>query len=313
MLPEFRNLLDAKLRISGYIHKTPVMTSTAINNLAGSEIYFKCENFQRMGAFKMRGALNAILMLNDEERRAGVATHSSGNFAQALALSAKLTGSRATVIMPRTSPEVKKNAVRGYGADIIECEPTLAAREETTNEFIKKTGASFLHPFNDFNVIYGQGTAAMEFLDEVSGLELIFAPVGGGGLISGTALAVHYMKPSAKVYGVEPLGADDAYWSLKKGEIQPSVNPVTIADGLLTALGDRTFSIMKELVTEIIRVDEKEIIEAMRLLWERMKIVVEPSGAVALAALLKEKEKFRGKKSGIILSGGNVDLGRLPF
>lgn len=313
MLPEFRNLLDAKLRISGYIHKTPVMTSTAINNLAGSEIYFKCENFQRMGAFKMRGAINAILMLSDEERRVGVATHSSGNFAQALALSAKLTGSRATVVMPRTSPEVKKKAVRGYGADIIECEPTLAAREETTNEFIKKTGATFLHPFNDFNVIYGQGTAAMELLEEVNGLELIFAPVGGGGLISGTALAVHYMKPSAKVFGGEPLGADDAFWSLKNGKIQPSVNPVTIADGLLTALGERTFSIMKELVTEIIRVDEKEIIEAMRLLWERMKIVVEPSGAVALAALLKEKEKFRGKKSGIILSGGNVDLEKLPF
>ena len=313
MLPEFSNFLEARIRIAPYIHVTPVLTSSAINREAGCEIFFKCENFQKMGAFKMRGATNAILLLSEAEKKSGVTTHSSGNFAQAVALAALTAGVKATVIMPRNATEVKKQAVRGYGAEIIECEPTIAAREEATNTFIRQTDAAFLHPYNNLNVIYGQGTAAMELLENEPGLEFLFVPVGGGGLISGTAAAAHYINPLIKVYGAEPYGADDAYWSLKKGEIQPSIKPVTIADGLLTSLGDITFSIIKQLFTEIIRVEEKEIIAAMKLVWERMKIIIEPSSAVPLAALLREKERFRNKKVGIILSGGNVDLRNLPF
>ena len=311
MLPELSNLINARTRISPYIHKTPVMTSTAVNREAGCDVYFKCENFQRAGSFKIRGATNAILLLDEEEKKAGVTTHSSGNFAQAVALSAGRLGIRATVVMPYNAPDIKKIAVQGYGARIIECEPTLAAREQTAQEVISETGAAFLHPYNDLRVIYGQSTAAMELMEEIPGLEVFFAPVGGGGLISGTSLAVHYMNPTAQVFGGEPFGADDAFRSLQKGEIQASVNPVTIADGLLTSLGEYTFSIINRLVKEIIRVEEREIIHAMRLIWERMKIVAEPSGAVSLAALLRDKEKFRDKKVGVIISGGNADINNL--
>ncbi|MGQ1911249.1 pyridoxal-phosphate dependent enzyme [Marinifilum sp. RC60d5] len=306
-------LLETHQRIKPFVHRTPIMSSQLINEIAGFEIYFKCENFQKMGAFKMRGATNAILQLSETAKEFGVATHSSGNFAQALALAAKLQGIKAYVVMPSNAPEIKKTAVKGYGGEVIECTPTLEARETTLNDVVNKTGAIFLHPYNNYQVIAGQGTAAMELIEEQDNLDAIFTPVGGGGLLAGTAMAAHYFSPHTNVIAGEPMGADDAWQSFQIGEIVPQTNPQTIADGLLTSLGDKTFPIIKEHVKEIIRVEEEEIIDAMRLIWERMKIIVEPSSAVALAAILKEKEKYQGKKVGIILSGGNVDLGNLPF
>ncbi len=306
-------LQETQQRIKPFIHRTPVMSSQLINDIVGADIYFKCENFQKMGAFKMRGATNAILQLSETEREFGVATHSSGNFAQALALAAKLQGIKAYVVMPSNAPEIKKTAVKGYGGDVIECIPTLEARETTLNDVVNKTGAIFLHPYNDYQVIEGQATAAMELIEEHGDLDAIFTPVGGGGLLAGTAMATHHFSPQTKVIAGEPMGADDAWQSLQKGEIVPQTNPQTIADGLLTSLGDKTFPIIKEQVEEIIRIEEEEIIAAMRLIWERMKIVVEASSAVALAALLKNKKKYKGQKIGIILSGGNVELSKLPF
>jgi len=308
-----KNLLDTHQRIKPYIHNTPVLSSGLIDQIAGAQLYFKCENFQKMGAFKMRGAINAILQLSDEQKKRGVATHSSGNFAQALALSAKLQAIKAYIVMPENAPEVKKKAVKGYGGQVIECEANLEARETTLNKVVAETGATFLHPYNDYQVIQGQGTAAMELIEEHDDLDYIIAPVGGGGLLSGTAMAACHFSPKTKIIAGEPLGADDAWQSLEKGELIPQTNPQTIADGLLTSLGDKTFPIIRDYVEKIIRVEEDEIVSAMRLIWERMKIIVEPSSAVALAALLKEKDKFNGKKIGIILSGGNVDLGNLPF
>ncbi|MGZ2371486.1 pyridoxal-phosphate dependent enzyme [Ancylomarina sp. YFZ004] len=307
------NLLDTHNRIKPYIHNTPVLSSGLINEIAGAQLYFKCENFQKMGAFKMRGALNAVLQLSDEQKKNGVATHSSGNFAQALALSAKLLGIKAYIVMPENAPEVKKKAVKGYGGQVIECEANLEARETTLNKVVAETGATFLHPYNDYQVIEGQGTAAMELIEEHDDLDYIITPVGGGGLLAGTALAAYHFSPKTKVIAGEPLGADDAWQSLEKGELIPQTNPQTIADGLLTSLGDKTFPIIRDYVEKIVRVEEDEIVSAMRLIWERMKLIVEPSSAVALAAILKEKEKYQGKKIGIILSGGNVDLGNLPF
>lgn len=307
------NLLETQQRIQEFIHRTPVMSSQLINDIVGADIYFKCENFQKMGAFKMRGATNAILQLSEIEKEFGVATHSSGNFAQALALAAKVQGIKAYIVMPSNAPDIKKTAVKAYGGEVIECIPTLEARETTLNDVVNKTGAVFLHPYNDYNVIQGQATAAMELIEEHHNLNAIFAPVGGGGLLSGTALAAFHFSPNTKVIAGEPMGADDAWQSIQKGEIVPQTNPKTIADGLLTSLGDKTFPIIKEHVEDIIRVEENEIIAAMRLIWERMKIIVEPSSAVALAALIKEKKKYNGQKIGVILSGGNVELSKLPF
>ena len=250
-------LQETQQRIKPFVHRTPIMSSQLINEIAGVEIYFKCENFQKMGAFKMRGATNAILQLSETEREFGVATHSSGNFAQALALAAKLQGIKAYVVMPSNAPEIKKTAVKGYGGDVIECIPTLEARETTLNDIVNKTGAIFLHPYNDYQVIEGQGTAAMELIEEHDDLDAIFAPVGGGGLLAGTAMAAHHFSPKTKVIAGEPMGADDAWQSLQKGEIVPQTNPQTIADGLLTSLGDKTFPIIKEHVEKIIRVEEK--------------------------------------------------------
>ncbi|MBI5913863.1 MAG: pyridoxal-phosphate dependent enzyme [Bacteroidetes bacterium] len=301
-------MLNAHRRIQPYIHRTPVFTCQTIDRMAGAAVFFKCENFQKMGAFKMRGAANAILQLPEAARKKGVATHSSGNFAQALALSAKLLGVRAYIVMPSNSPEVKKAAVRDYGGEIIECEPTLKAREETLQVVVERTGAAFLHPFNDHDVILGQGTAALELLQDVDNLDVIIAPVGGGGLLGGTALAAHHFSPKTKVVAAEPFGADDAWQSKQAGKIVPQTHPQTIADGLRTSLGDQTFPLLRDLVERVIRVEEREIVEALRLLMERMKLVVEPSGAVPLAALLKEKSQFEGQRVGVILSGGNVDL-----
>jgi threonine dehydratase len=298
---------QAHERIKPYIHRTPVMKSDSINELAGCHIFFKCENFQKVGAFKARGAMNAALLISEGDRKKGLATHSSGNHAQALARAGKILGVKSYIVMPRTAPEIKKRGVRGYGGEIFECEPTLAARESTLAEVIKKTGATEIHPFNNYDVIAGQATAAKELFADTPHLDFLLAPVGGGGLLSGTALAAKYFSPSTQVIAGEPAGSDDAYRSLKSGKIEQAQSQ-TIADGLLTTLGDKTFPIIYENVKEVITVTDEEIINAMRIIWERLKIIVEPSCVVPFAAVLKEKEKFAGRNVGIILSGGNVDL-----
>lgn len=300
-------------KIQTYIHRTPVLKSRLINEIVGAEIWFKCENFQKMGAFKMRGATNAILNLSEEKKKKGVVTHSSGNFAQALSLAAKSLDVPAYIVMPDSAPEVKKAAVKTYGGQITECPSTLKDREHTANEIQKKTGATFIHPSNDLDVILGQGTAAMELLEDYPGLEIVVCPVGGGGLIAGAALAVKYFGNNCKCIGGEPLEADDAWRSLQSGKIETNDTANTIADGLKTQLGEKNFPIIFKNVNEIIRVSEDEIRAALRLIWERMKIIVEPSSAVALATIIKEKERFKNKKIGIIISGGNVDLSKLPF
>ncbi len=281
--------------------------------MSQADIHFKCENFQKGGAYKIRGATNAVLQLPDGQKVRGVVTHSSGNFAQALSLAAKNVGIEAFIVMPSTAPQVKKDAVAEYGGKIIECEPTLAAREAAAKKIEQETGATFIHPSNDENVIIGQGTAGMELLEEQPDLDFIVVPVGGGGLIAGTSLAAYYFGKGCKVIGGEPLEVDDAYRSLKSGKIESNETTNTIADGLKTQLGDKSFPIIKQYVDSIIRVTEDEIVYAMRLIWERMKIIIEPSSAVALAAVLSEKDRFKGKKVGIIISGGNVDLKTLPF
>ena len=312
-LPQYRDIEKAHRRIEKLIHRTPVFTSRGINSLFDSELFFKGENFQKAGAFKFRGACNAVFSLPDEEVERGVVTHSSGNHGAALALAASLRGVAAHVVMPETAPEIKKIAVAGYGAQITFCKPDLAARESTIARVIEQTGATEIHPYNNFSVISGQGTAVKEFIEDYGEFDLIMAPVGGGGLLSGTALSVKHMSPDCRVVAVEPEGADDACRSFKSETLIPSVNPKTIADGLLTSLGEMNFAIILEKVDDIVSVSEEKIIEAMRLIWERMKIVVEPSSAVPLAAILENKVDVRGKRTGIILSGGNLDLGRLPF
>lgn len=307
------DIRQAATRISGRVHRTPVLTCAAIDGFAGASLFFKCENFQKVGAFKMRGATNAVLSLNDDEAARGVATHSSGNHAQALALAARMRGIPAFIVMPSNAPVVKRAAVEGYGAEIITCEPTLQAREETLKAVVKRTGAVFVHPYDNEAIIAGQGTAAVELLEEVPDLDLVMAPVGGGGLLSGTALAVKAMVPKARIIAAEPMGADDAARSLAAGHIIPSVAPDTVADGLLTSLGERNFPIIKKNVSAIWTVGDPEIIAAMRLIWERMKIVIEPSAAVCLAAVLARPGEVAGLRIGIILSGGNVDLDGLPW
>ncbi len=300
-------------RIKPYIHKTPILTSQLLNKICSAEIYFKCENFQKMGAFKMRGAANAILSLTEAQKSRGVVTHSSGNFAQALSLAANSIGVKAYIVMPKNAPQVKKDAVRDYKGIIIECESNAQAREDEAIRVQKEKGATFIHPSNDDDVIHGQGTAAIELLEDYPDLDYIFTPVGGGGLLAGTILAAQYFSKSCKVIAGEPMEVDDAYRSIISGEIEKNETANTIADGLRTYLGDRNFPIIKTGVEKIIRVEEVEIIEAMKLIWERMKIVVEPSSAVAFAALLKHKDSLKNKSVGVIISGGNVDLSNLPF
>ncbi len=306
-------LIECHKLIEPYIHNTPVLSSRLIDEMVGAKIHFKCENFQRMGAYKMRGATHAILRLSPDQRAKGVVTHSSGNFAQALALAAQTLGVTAYIVMPSDAPLVKKSAVADYGGKIVECEPNLEAREAAAAKVASQTGASFLHPSNDKDVILGQGTACMEFLKVKPDLDYIFVPVGGGGLIAGTALATNFFSRHTKVIGAEPFEVDDAYRSFHSGRIETNKTTNTIADGLKTVLGDRTLPIILRLVDRIIRVEEKEIISAMRLIWERMKIVVEPSSAVALAALIRSSKEFQNATVGVILSGGNVDLSKLPF
>lgn len=313
ILPSFSDIQTAHDRIRPFIHRTPVLTSKSINQIVGAELFFKCENFQKVGAFKFRGACNSVLALSDEEAKKGVCTHSSGNHAAALALAARMRGIPAYIVMPENAPEIKKKAVAGYGAQITFCEPTLAARESTLKKVAAETGATEIHPYNYFNVICGQGTAAKELIEETGQLDILMVPVGGGGLLSGTAISAKAMLPDVRVIAAEPAGADDAFRSFQSKTLQPSVNPKTIADGLLTSLGSITFPIIQNEVDQIVTVSEESIIAAMRMIWERMKIIIEPSSAVPLAAILENKVNVKGKKVGIILSGGNVDLGRLPF
>jgi threonine dehydratase len=281
--------------------------------MCGTEIFFKCENFQKVGAFKIRGATNAVFSLGDKQASQGVATHSSGNHAAALALAASWRGIKAYVVMPENAPEVKRNAVANYGAEIIFCKPTLDAREEGLADVVDRTGATFIHPYNDYRVISGQGTAALELCEEIPDLDIVMTPVGGGGLLSGTAIAISAISPKTYVIAAEPERADDAYRSFHAGRIIPSDNPDTIADGLRTSLGDLTFPIIRRYVKEIVTVNEQGIVKAMRSIWERMKIIVEPSAAVPLGALLTKPIDLSGKRIGVILSGGNVDLANLPW
>ncbi len=313
MLPTKSDIKSTQERIAPFVHKTPILTSSYFDELTGSKLFFKCENFQKVGAFKYRGATNAILHLSLEQKAKGVIAHSSGNHAQALALAAKTQGIKAHIVMPSNAPKVKSDAVAGYGAEITFCEPTLEAREQTVAALIRQSGFTEVHPFDNDYIIAGQATVAMELMEEVPNLDAIIVPVGGGGLLSGTALAAHYFGKNLAIYGSEPQKADDAKRSLDAGKLIPMVNPNTIADGLLTSLSQRTFTIIKNNVSNIFTVSEQEIKEAMKLVLERMKIIIEPSSAVAVAAVIKNKETFKSKKVGIIISGGNVDLANLPF
>jgi len=308
-----KDIQQAAERIKPYAHHTPVMTNESLNQHVNAEVYLKCENFQKVGAFKFRGACNAVYSLSDEEAVRGVCTHSSGNHAQALALAARMRGIPAYIVMPNNAPSVKKNAVAGYGGQITFCEPTLEARESTLERIQLDMGANVVHPYNDERVIAGQGTAALELLAQVPDLDVIITPVGGGGLLSGTAIAATETKRGIRVIAGEPEMADDAYRSMKEGRIILSANPKTIADGLLTSLGTLTFPIIHERVEQIVTVSEQGIIDSMKFVWERAKIVIEPSSAVAVRVLWEQKIDLSGLKVGVILSGGNVDLEKLPW
>ena len=310
---DFAAIRAAARRIEGKVRRTPVLRCPELEAELGGEVHFKCENFQEMGAFKLRGASNAVLNLPEAALQKGVATHSSGNHGTALALAAKRRGVKCCVVMPDNASDYKKRAVAGYGAEIIYCEPTQAGREQALAEYVAGTGASVVHPYNDAAVMAGQGTAALELHEQVSDLDMVMAPLGGGGLLSGTAVATRALRPHAKVYGAEPLGADDAWRSLQAGRIEPVAHPDTVADGLRATIGPLTFAVLREEVDEVVRVAEQDILDAMRYIWERMKIVIEPSAAVPVAALRRGLVAVRGRRAGIILSGGNVDLDKLRW
>ena len=306
---------SAAKRIEGIGHRTPVLTNNTLNQMSGRNIFFKCENFQKVGAFKFRGGWNAVSILSDEEATKGVCTHSSGNHAQAVAYAAMMRGIPSYIVMPNNAPEVKLNAVKGYNAKITLCEPTSEARITTLENIAERTGATVIHPFNNPHVIAGQGTAALELIEDVENLDAVMAPIGGGGLMSGTCITTRNLLPNAKLYGAEPKGADDAYRSLKEGKMLPQENPNTICDGLLTGLGENTWNILKDHLDAIYTVTDDEVIKAMRLIWERMKIIIEPSCATPVAVVLSDEFKaLEGIENiGIILTGGNVDLSKLPF
>ncbi len=320
MIPDDKTILSTASRIKDYIHRTPILTCQTLNHLLQAEVFLKCDNFQKAGAFKFRGATNGVLSLDEQKGKNGVCTHSSGNHAQALSLAARNRGFPAYIVMPETSSRVKIDAVQGYGGKITFCKPTLAAREETLEQIRLKTHAIEIHPYNDYRTIAGQATAALELIQDVGSLDVILAPVGGGGLLSGTALSAYHFSPATKVIAAEPAMADDAYRSFYSGQLVPSIHPITIADGLLTSLGSLTFPIIRQHVHRIVTVSEESIIDAMRFIWERMKIIIEPSSAVPIAALFENNEKpestgfeVRGKRVGVIISGGNIDLSKLPW
>ena len=312
-IPTYDDVIAAHERIKPYIHRTPVLTSSYFNELAGAELFFKCENFQKAGAFKVRGACNAVFGLSDEMAKKGVATHSSGNHALSLSYAAGRRGIPCTVVMPETAPEAKKAAVRGYGGTIVECEPSTSSREAVFAEVHAKTGAEFVHPYNDPRVIAGQGTCSRELMEQVPGLDAVIAPIGGGGMVSGTCLTLSTIAPEVKIYAAEPEQADDAYRSFKAGHIIADDAPVTVADGLKVPLKDLTWHFVSNHVTDILTASEQEIVDAMKLTWARMKTVMEASSAVPLATILKYKDVFAGKRVGVIITGGNVDLDMLPW
>ncbi len=312
-IPTFQDVLDAHERIAPYIHRTPVLTSSYLNDLTGAELYFKCENFQKAGAFKARGASNAVFGLTGTQAAKGVATHSSGNHGLSLSYAAGRRGIPCTVVMPRTAPQAKKDAVRGYGGRVVECEPSTSSREAVFAEVVAETGAEFVHPYNDPRVIAGQATCSRELNEQVEGLDIVIAPIGGGGMISGTCLTLSNVNPGVKVYAAEPKQADDAARSFRAGHIIADDAPETVADGLKVPLKELTWHFVKSHVSDILTAEEDEIVEAMKLIWKRMKIVMEPSSAVPLATILKNKDIFRGRRVGVIVTGGNVDLDKLPW
>ena len=312
-IPTLQDMLDAHERIKPYIRQTPIRTSDYLNELTGAELFFKCENFQEPGAFKVRGACNAVFGLTEEQAEKGVATHSSGNHASCLSYAAMLRGIPCNVVMPRTAPKAKKDTVRRYGGQITECEPSTTSREETFAKVQAETGGDFVHPYNDPRVIAGQGTCAKEMIEQVEGLEAVIAPIGGGGMVSGTCLTLSNLAPDIKIYAAEPEQADDAYRSFKAGYIIADDAPKTIADGLLVPLKDNTWHFVKDHVTDILTASDAEIIDAMKLIWKYLRIVMEPSSAVPFATILKNPEVFTGKRVGVIITGGNVDLDKLPW
>lgn len=312
-IPTFDDVRAAHERVKPWIHRTPVLTSAFFDARAGAELLFKCENFQKAGAFKVRGASNAVFGLSRDKAKYGVASHSSGNHALSLSYAAGRRGIKATVVMPRTAPDAKKDAVRGYGGIVLECEPSTAAREAMLEEVVDETGADFVHPYNDHRVIAGQGTCSLELHEDAGPLDAIVAPIGGGGMISGTCLTMAALSPQTKVYAAEPKNADDVYRSVREGRIVEDDAPQTIADGLKVSMRPRTWHFVSNFVADVLLVTEEEIIEAMYLVWQRMKIVIEPSSAVALAAILKNQTLFGGKRVGVIFTGGNVDLNKLPW
>ena len=312
-IPTFQDVIDAHERIAPHVHRTPVLTSSYLNDLTGAELFFKCENFQKAGAFKARGASNAVFGLSDEDARKGVATHSSGNHGLSLSYAAGRRGIPCTVVMPRTAPQAKKDAVRGYGGRIVECEPSTSSREAVFAKVMAETGAEFVHPYNDPRVIAGQATCSRELNDQVEGLDDVIAPIGGGGMISGTCLTLSTLAPHVRIFAAEPKQADDAARSFRAGHIIADDAPETVADGLKVPLKELTWHFVHKYVADILTAEEDEIVDAMKTIWKRMKIVMEPSSAVPLATILKNKDVFRGRRVGVIITGGNVDLDRLPW
>ncbi|WP_211595162.1 beta-hydroxyaspartate dehydratase BhcB [Paracoccus litorisediminis] len=312
-IPTLDDMLAARTRIAPHVHVTPVLTSRFINELTGAELFFKCENLQKAGAFKARGASNAVFGLTDEQAARGVATHSSGNHGSCLAYAAGRRGIPCTVVMPRTAPQAKKDAVRGYGARVVECEPSTTSREAVFAEVVAETGAEFVHPYNDWRVIAGQATCSAELIEQVAGLDAVVAPIGGGGMVSGTCLTLSNLAPKTRVFAAEPLNADDAARSFRAGHIIADDAPETVADGLKVPLKELTWHFVQNHVADVLTATEDEIVEAMKLIWKRMKIVMEPSSAVPLATIIKNRDIFAGQRVGIIITGGNVDLDRLPW
>lgn len=313
MVPTYEDVVEAHARIAPHIHRTPVLTSSFLNELTGAELFFKCENFQKAGAFKVRGASNAVFGLGEDQLERGVATHSSGNHALSLSYAAGRRGIPCTVVMPRTAPQAKKDAVRGYGGVIVECEPSTSSREAVFAEVQARTGADFVHPYNDPRVIAGQGTCSRELMEQVEGLDAVVAPIGGGGMISGTCLTLSSIAPGVEIYAAEPVNADDAARSFRAGHIIADDAPDTVADGLKVPLKELTWHFLRTYATDVLTATEEEIVEAMKLHWKRMKIVIEASCSVPLAVILKNPDRFRGKRVGVILTGGNVDLDKLPW